>query len=160
MVRSPSRKSPPTRPWRLGCGYKSGWVDLMYKSLVRTRLFSCACLCQVFSLFEHLPDLIPSHLCAGYKGPAEECNTVTAKTQLRFTWQMLCEGVSETCDVQLLCRDAIRRGVHLPKAWKSKWHLSADVPPVDALAHEAVHRARDEFSLSDATKLDCRLSCV
>ena len=43
-----------------------------------------------------------------------------------------------------------------PKAWKNKWNLSADVPPVDTLAHEAVQRARDEFSLSDATKLDCR----
>ena len=96
------------------------------------------------------------HLCAGYKGPVEERSNVTSKTQLRFTWQMLCEGLSETCDVQLLCHHAIRRGVHLPKAWKSKWHLSADVPPVDALAHEAVHRVRDEFSLSDATKLDCR----
>ena len=34
--------------------------------------------------------------------------------------------------------------------------MSADVPPVDALAREAVKRARDDLSLPDATKLDCR----
>ena len=113
-------------------------------------------MCQVFSLFEHLPDIISSQLCAGYKGPAEECNTVTAKTQLRFTWHLICEGFNETCDVQILYSNAARRGVHLPKAWKNKWNLSADVPSVDALAREAVQRARDECSLSDATKLDCR----
>ena len=108
------------------------------------------------SSFDHLLYLISSYLCAGYKGAAEECNNVTAKTQLRFTWHLVCEGLNETCDVQLFCRDAARRGVHLPKAWKNKWNLKADVPPVDALAHEAVQRAPNEFSLSEATKLDCR----
>ena len=128
----------------------------MYKYLVCTRLCVCARLCHVSSLFDHLPGLISSHLCSGYKGPSEECSNVTAKTQLRFTWHLVCEGFNETCDVQILYHNAARRGVHLPKAWKNQWNLSADVPPVDALAHEAVQRARDELSLSDATKLDCR----
>ena len=77
---------------------------------------------------------------------------------LRFTWLLEADGFSEKCDVQLLCRHAARRGVHLPKAWKSKWNQSAEVPAVDALARAAVQRAREELSLSDATKLDCRQS--
>ena len=153
-MRNRSRRLPPIRPWRLGRGYKSGWADPMYKSLVCTRLCVCARLFQVSFLFDHR--LISSHLCAGYKGPAAEGSSVTAKTQLRFTWHLVCEGLNETCDVQILYRHAARRGVHLPKAWKNKWNLSADVPPVDTWAREAVPRARDEFSLSDVTKLDCR----
>ena len=83
---------------------------------------------------------------------------MTQKTMLRFTWLLEADGFSEKCDVQLLCRDAARRGVHVPKAWKSKWNQSAEVPAVDALARAAVQRAREELSLSDATKLDCRWS--
>jgi hypothetical protein len=44
----------------------------------------------------------------------------------------------------------------MPKVWKSKWNQSAEVPAVDALARAAIQRAREELSLSDATKLDCR----
>ena len=83
-----------------------------------------------------------------YHGPAETCHRVAQKTKLRFTWHLTAEGINETCDVQLLCRDAARRGVHLPQAWKSKWALGAEVLSFDALAREAVQRARDEFSLS------------
>ena len=148
-------KSVPTQPWRLGCGCKSGWADPIYKSLVCTRfIFVLVCVLCVFLVFS----FALFGFCAGYKGPAEERSNVTAKTQLRFTWHLLCEGLNDTCDVELLCHHAIKRGVHLPKAWKSKWYISAGVPPVDALAREAVQRVRDEFSLSDATKLDCRPS--
>jgi hypothetical protein len=77
---------------------------------------------------------------------------------LRFTWLLEADDFSEECDVQLLCHHVARRGVHVPKAWKSKWNQSAEVPAVDALARAAVQRARDELSLSDATKLDCRWS--
>ena len=85
-----------------------------------------------------------------------ECFKVTQKTQICFTWQLLAEDLNETCDVQLLCRHAVGRGVHLPKAWRNKWNLSGDVPPVEALAREAVQRARVDYPLPDATKLDCR----
>ena len=78
------------------------------------------------------------------------------KTRLRFTWHLVADDFAETSDVQLLCRHAIRRGVHLPTAWKNKWKLIGDVPAVDAMAHAAVQRARDELALSDDTKLDCR----
>ena len=44
----------------------------------------------------------------------------------------------------------------MPTAWKNKWKLIGDVPAVDAMAHAAVQRARDELALSDDTKLDCR----
>ena len=78
------------------------------------------------------------------------------KTRLRFTWHLVAEDFAETSDVQLLCHNAIRRGVHLPTAWKNKWTSIGDVPAVDAMAHAAVQRARDELALSDDTKLDCR----
>jgi len=93
---------------------------------------------------------------ARYKGPVGEHEHVTQKTMLQFTWHLFAEDFNKECDVQLLCRDAARRGVHVPKAWKSKWNQRADVPSVDALARAAVQRAREELSLSDATKLDCR----
>ena len=86
----------------------------------------------------------------------EACFKVTQKTQICFTWHLLAKDLSETCDVQLRCDNVAKRGVHLPMAWRNKWNLSADVPPVDALAREAVKRARDDLSLPDATKLDCR----
>ena len=100
--------------------------------------------------------LLHVHVVAGYNGPAEECHRVTQKTKLSFTWHLMAEGLHETCDVQLLCRDAKRRGVHLPQAWKSGWHMGADVLPVDAWARDAVRRVWDDFSLPPATKLDCR----
>ena len=93
---------------------------------------------------------------ARYKGPAEECVKVTQKTQICFTWHLLATDLNDTCDVKLRCHDATKRGVHLPKAWRSKWYPTTDVPPVEALAREAVQRARDDLSLPDATKLDCR----
>ena len=93
-----------------------------------------------------------------YNGPVETCNRVAQKTKLRFTWHLTAEGINETCDVQLLCRHAARRGVHLPQAWKSKWALGAEALSFDALARDAVQRARGEFSLSEDVKLDCRHS--
>ena len=117
--------------------------------------FMCLCLLALCVFLRLLIRRIPN-FCTRYTGPAEECSKVTQNTMICFTWHLAAEDWNETCDVQLLCRHAARRGVHLPKAWKSKWNLSADVPPVDALAHGAVQRARDEFSLCEATKLDCR----
>ena len=67
---------------------------------------------------------------------------------LRFTWHLEADNFQEECDVQLLCRDVARRGVRVPSVWK--------VPAVDTLARAAVQRAREELSLSDATKLVCR----
>jgi len=79
------------------------------------------------------------------------------KTKVRFAWHLIAEGVREACEVQLLCRDAARRGVHLPEKWKSNLNLCNEVPTVDAFAHSAVQRVWRELSLPDTTKLDCRL---
>ena len=60
-----------------------------------------------------------------YNGPVEENDCVTQKTKLRFTWHLEADDYHEVCDVELLCRDAARRGVHLPSAWKNTWNMSA-----------------------------------
>ena len=83
-----------------------------------------------------------------YTGPVGEHERVTQKTMLRFTWCLEADDFNEECDVQLLCHNVAKRGVRVPSVWK--------VPAVDALARAAVQRAREELSLSDATKLDCR----
>ena len=69
---------------------------------------------------------------------------------LRFTWCLEADDFNEECDVKLLCHNVAKRGVRVPSVWK--------VPAVDALARAAVQCAREELSLSDATKLDCRWS--
>ena len=81
---------------------------------------------------------------------------MTQKTMLRFTWHLEADDFNEECDVQLLCRHVAQHGVHVPSVWKNKWNRSVELPAVDALARAAVQRAREELSLSDATKLDCR----
>ena len=95
--------------------------------------------------------------CSRYSGPVEECHRVTQKTQLRFTWHLAASDLTEVCEVRLRCDNAMRHGVHLPKAWRKKrdW-MSAEVPLVDTWSHEAVRRVRDDFSLPPAIKLDCR----
>ena len=82
---------------------------------------------------------------------------VVQKTKLRFTWHLVAEGVCEAGEVQLLCRDAARRGVHLPEEWRSDLNLRTEAPAVDAFALSAAQRVRQELSLPEATKLDCRL---
>ena len=81
---------------------------------------------------------------------------MTQKTQLQFTWHLVAKDFHEACEVRLLCHHAARRGVHLPKAWKSKWNVGAEVPAVDAIARLAVRCVREELSLSDELKIDCR----
>ena len=82
---------------------------------------------------------------------------MTQKTKLRFTWQLVAGEVSQSCEVHLLCRDAVRRGVHPPKHWKNELNLGLGSQAVAAYADSAVQRARDEFALSsDSVKLDCR----
>ena len=63
-------------------------------------------------------------------------------------------------DADVRADHAAERGVPFPAAWKRELNLGAEEPAVDveALAHAAVQRAREELSLSDATKLDCRQS--
>ena len=63
-------------------------------------------------------------------------------------------------DVDVRADNAVERVVPFPAAWKRELNLGAEEPAVDveALAHAAVQRAREELSLSDATKLDCRQS--
>ena len=123
----------------------------------------CVCACvlviaYVLLCFLGTCSFVECNLSSRYNGPADERRRVSAKTKLCFTWHLIGEGLNETCDVQVLCRDAVRRGVHLPKAWKSKWSLGAEVLSVDALAHDAVQRVRGEFSLADDVKLGCRPS--
>ena len=96
---------------------------------------------------------------ARYSGPVEACQRVTQMTKLSFTWLCVAEGLNETCEVQLTCQHAIQRGVHLPKAWKSRWRPGGEVLPTDAWAHDAVQRVRGEFALTDDVKIDCRLGC-
>ena len=92
--------------------------------------------------------------CARYDGPVDGRDEVTQKTMLKFTWSVIAEDFREVCEVQLRCGHAIRRGVHMPQAWKGV----LGVPDMHALADLAAQRARDDFALSDATKLDCRHS--
>ena len=79
---------------------------------------------------------------------------VTQKTMLKFTWSVIADDFREACEVRLRCDNAMRRGVHMPQAWKG----NIGVHDMDALADLAVRRAQDEFALSHATKLDCRYS--
>ena len=125
-------------------------------SCVCPTCYACVCLLMLMSRCSACVHHHKNHFNARYNGPEEECHQVRQKTKLRFTWHLVAEGLNETCDVQLLCRDAVRRGVHLPQAWKSKWRLGAEVLPTDAWAHDAVQRVRGEFSLTDDVKLDCR----
>ena len=130
-----------------------------FNSRACAHVFVGVCLCSLVPLCICLcPFVQQLHFSTWYSGPAEICHRLTQKTKLRFTWHLTTEGLYETCDVQLLSRHVARRGVHLPQAWKSKWVLGAEVLSFDALAHEAVQRARDEFSLSEDVKLDCRPS--
>ena len=152
------RQSLPTQPRPLGHAFTSYWAEPTFKYRVCARMFACACLCLLASFCFHRCSFVQTHLSTRYNGPAEDCHRVTQKTKLSFTWHLVAEGLNETCDVQLLCRDAARRGVHLPKAWKRKWSLGAEVLSVDALAREAVRRVRGELSLSNEVKLDCRPS--
>ena len=70
------------------------------------------------------------------------------------------EGVTHESDVDVRADNAVERVVPFPAAWKRELGLGAAelVVDVEALAHAAVQRAREELSLADATKLDCRQS--
>ena len=120
--------------------------------------YACACLLMLMSCCSACAHHHQNHSSARYTGPAEKCHQVTQKTKLRFTWHLVAEGLHETCDVQLTCQHAVQRGVHLPKAWKSKWRPGTEVLLTDLWAREAVQHARAEFSLTDDVKIDCRSS--
>ena len=68
------------------------------------------------------------------------------------------DGEIHESDVHIRADHAAERGVPLPAAWKTELSLGAaeTVVDVEALSHAAVQRAREELSLTDATKLDCR----
>ena len=90
----------------------------------------------------------------------EECGRVTQKTKLKFTWYLFADDFNQACEVQLLCRHAIQRGVHLPEAWKREHNQRFGMQAVDALADSAVPRAQQRFSLPGDVKLSCRLACT
>ena len=85
---------------------------------------------------------------------------MTWRSTLGFHWTIAVEGVIHESDVDVRADHAAERGVPFPAAWKRELGLGAAEPVVDveALAHASVQRAREELSLSDATKLDCRQS--
>ena len=93
---------------------------------------------------------------ARYSGPVEAGSRMTQKSMLRFTWKFVAGEVSQSCEVQLLCRDAARRGVHPPKEWKNELNLGLGMQAVGALADSAIKRVRGELALPDSVKLDCR----
>jgi hypothetical protein len=83
---------------------------------------------------------------------------LTWRSKLAFHWAIVVDGVIHESGVDVRADNAAERGVPFPAAWKRELNLGAAEPAVDveALAHAAVQRAREELSLSDATKLDCR----
>ena len=85
---------------------------------------------------------------------------LTWRSNLAFHWAIAVDGVIHESDVDVRADNAAERGVPFPAAWKRELNLGAAEPAVDveALAYAAVQRAREELSLSDATKLDCRQS--
>jgi len=153
------QQSLPTRRRPLGHGCMSGLEEPPFNSRACAQVFVLACSCSLVMLcICSCPPVQQLHACTRYSGPAETGNRVAKKTKLRFTWHLTAEGINETCEVQVLFRNATRRGVHLPQAWKSKWALGAEALSFDALARDAIQRARDEFSLPEDVKLDCRHS--
>ena len=85
---------------------------------------------------------------------------MTSRSNLTFRWTVALDGVIHESDVHIRADHAAERGVPFPAAWKTELSLGAVEPVVDvkALSHAAVQRAREELSLTDATKLDCRPS--
>ena len=95
--------------------------------------------------------------CGRYSGPVEEGSRITQKTMLKFTWTLVAGDVNQSCEVRLLCHNAVRLGVRPPKHWKNEFILGRDLQAVEALADSAIRRVRDEFALPASVKLDCRL---
>ena len=85
---------------------------------------------------------------------------LTWRSKLAFHWAIAVEGVIHESGVDARADHAAERGGPFPATWKRELNLGAAEPVVDveALAHAAVQRAREELSLADATKLDCRQS--
>ena len=85
---------------------------------------------------------------------------MTWRSTLGFHWAIVVDSVIHESGVDIRADNAAERGVPFPAKWKRELSLGAAEPVVDveALAHAAVQRAREELSLADATKLDCRQS--
>ena len=83
----------------------------------------------------------------------ERGSTLTWHSSLAFHWEMELDGMLRESDVHIRADHAAERGVPLPEGWQILLRL-------DVFAHMAVQRAREELSLSDAAKLDCRLALL
>ena len=83
---------------------------------------------------------------------------MTWRSNLTFNWSITVDGVIRESEVCIRADNASERGVPLPDGWKTDLNLSAPelVVDVDALADSAALRVREELSLPDDTKLDCR----
>ena len=144
------RLSLPTRPWTLGHVCTSYWAEMTFKYHVCAPCVLCVRACDYVCLsvcasFSHTFIRNPN-FSSRYSGPTEVCRRGTQKTKLRLTWHLVAEGLNETSDGKLRCDNAVRNGVHLPKAWKSKWRLGTDVLPTDAWAHGRGRRGLCEFA--------------
>ena len=83
---------------------------------------------------------------------------MTWRSELTFNWAIAVDGVIHESEVCVRADHASERGVPFPKTWKIDLGLGAPelVVDVDALADSAALRVREELSLPDDTKLDCR----
>jgi len=61
-----------------------------------------------------------------YNGLVGEHERVTQKTMLRFTWLLEADDFNEGCDVHLLCRYVMQRGVRVPGFWKAAAEAAAE----------------------------------
>ena len=82
---------------------------------------------------------------------------LTWRSELTFNWAIAVDGVIHESEVCVRADHASERGVPFPKTWKSDLGLGDPKPvvDVDALAHSAALRVREELS-SNATEIDCR----
>ena len=78
---------------------------------------------------------------------------LTWHSSLAFHWEIELDGVLHESDVHVRADNAAERGVPLPDGWQ----MLQILPRLDVFARMAIQRAREELSLSDAAKLDCRL---
>ena len=83
---------------------------------------------------------------------------LTWRSNLAFHWAIVVDGVIHESGVDVRADNAVERGVPFPATWKRELSLGAAEPAVEVevLAEAAIQRAREELSLTDATKLDCR----
>ena len=81
-----------------------------------------------------------------------------SRPELVFGWTIAIEDKIHESEVSVRADHASERGVPFPTAWVSELGLRTTEPTVDvdALADSAVRRAREELSLPEGVRLNCR----